>query len=141
MQAQHIDAHAGVGVGIQFGEMPGKQIHLRLRTGQRNLRLEAREDEEKMTAAIAQLRGTQSHGRPELIVRIGKAKTWRHHSDDRVALPIEENLFAEYLDIGSEAALPQAVADDYHARVAGPILLRDKHATQSCLDLQRGEKS
>src|SRR5712672_1513094 len=140
MQAQHIDAHAGVGVGIQFGEMPGKQIHLRLRTGQRNLRLEARDDEEKMTAAITQLRGTQSHGRPELIVRIGKAKSWRHYSDDRVALSIEKNLFAEYLKIGSEAALPQIVANDYDVRVARPVLLRDKDATKGSLDAQCAEK-
>ena len=64
-------------------------------------------------------------------------KAGRHHADHCVTLTIEPNLLTEYLEIGSETALPQAVAYHHNVGVARAILFRGKVAAQAWMDPQR----
>src|ERR1700730_16508130 len=109
--------------------MFGERIQLRLRPRERNSLLQARENQEKMTAAIAQFRRAQTHRNPELVVRIGEMKLGRHHADNREGFAVQQHFLAEDLSIGPEAASPQTIAHHRHMRVAWAIFFWRKDAT------------
>src|ERR1700730_3868151 len=109
--------------------MFGERIQLRLRPRERNSLLQARENQEKMTAAIAQFRRAQTHRNPELVVRIREIKLGRHHADNREGFAVQQNFLGEDLFSGSEPALPQPVAQHRYMRVAWAIFFWRKGAT------------
>ena len=84
--------------------------------------------------------GTHRSETPSRTVDAPPLKRGRHDPDHFVRFTIELQRGAERVGTAAEAPLPQAVADDDHARLTGLIFVRPEHATASGLDADGREE-
>ena len=67
-------------------------------------------------------------------------KSRRHHSDDRNGSRADLDLFADNRGVGSEAALPQSVADDRDAYRLGFVVFGNERSPENRLDTEHREE-
>src|SRR5579872_2121358 len=92
-----------------------------------------------MVVALSQLRWAKRHGYPDLRF-LRKSNTARHHANHRVFLVIQRNLAADNGGVTAEAALPEAVADQDHARTARSILFGGKVPPEYRRNTEQGKQ-
>ena len=108
--------------------MLGDPGHLRLRLLERHAGLQTRKHVEIVAAAIFAFGGSHGQGNPELIVKVGKLESRRHHPYDFIALAVEKKFLAEDLRFGSKLTPPQTVAEYGDMRSSGAVFPWGKSA-------------
>src|SRR5438034_8664910 len=132
-----------IAVGILLLKASSDDIYLRLSLSSRNVWFETREHCHVMRTALRGHRfftaRIDCNRRPQFdgLVLNGKLKPIRHNADDGVVLAVKHDCFADDVQIGTEAILPESTAQDNDASaVAGLVLFgaecstKDRRRTQ-----------
>jgi hypothetical protein len=101
----------------------GKRVHMRARLFERHARSETREDIQKIRTTTARILNFAIVQRHPNISRFGprktrmwKLKTVRHYADHGVALTVERDASIDDAAIGTEASLPERIAQNNGVR-------------------------
>src|SRR5215813_8016660 len=95
----------------------------------------------RATFVCAQFYGGESNRFPDFGSLAGKLKPRRHHPDDGVAFPIEQDAPPYHRGVACETPLPQSIAQNDHLIVAWPIFLIEKCTAQYGLDIEQREQT
>ena len=120
---QRYDERAPVGVhlGALAGGLRGDGLHVVLRLGERDTRLEASDG--LIVASVARgLRRIDPHRRVEIGAGGGEVERLRHHADDFGRASLQIDFPSQDVGPAAEAALPEAIAQHGNARRAGHIV-------------------
>ena len=134
-------AIASVGLGIGVGESPHHSVQIGLRLRERDARLEPANAVKAQAGATILQPGIVPLA--DRHIDIGAAierEARREHADNRVALVIQGQAFAQHIRRSTELALPKLCADQDHRGGAGLIFARRKVAPQRRLHAEHREE-
>ena len=126
----HHRAQILVAARVCGGQLRGQPGHFSLRLLRRNARLEARHDAHVVLGALHLCAGPVER-RPKVGLLVEDEEIRRHHADDGFVQSIDPQSLPYDVAIPVEAALPEARADQQHARsdVDGIFVFR-QHASE-----------
>src|SRR2546423_5684488 len=118
------------------GDALANAAHVALRLCNSDARFQSGDYAQKMAATIRDLLFGERERDPDLVVAVGKRKSWRHYAHYRVALFIQADGAPDDSAVAAETAHPQPVTEDGHLGAAGSIFLGRECATEHGIHLQ-----